>query len=252
MISWIMATRDDGYGGECEGVDNFTMRRLSLTVESIRAIRPGDEIVVVDWNPIQGSSVGRLFEYIPHTHAVRVIECESVWRYGFDRLPFYEYAAKTVGASYATGHRFIFCNPDNIFPAHNFNGVMIELGMIVRGTRYDIPRESALLSPQEIVEAPDIQRKYPRAAGDYMGIHSLDFWRLGGFDLRHANWGCDNEFLERCVRSGMKLVRDYDHYHIDHDFAGSEASDRPKDFPDSPSISPGEMMRLIAHSREVK
>lgn len=232
MITWIMVGRNDGYCGELDGCENFGMRRLRMTVESILAFRFTDEVIVVEWNPPTDRApvaayLGGL-ERPPRIVTVPPIP-------GLDRLPVYEYVAKHVGATRASDGRLIFCNGDNIFPPENFNGGKIIDKLIVRASRADLDRTYARLPIDHIyreIAADNVTflRRYPAAAGDYTGITMENYWTLGGYELRHINWHTDNDLIASARAAGYGVLGGYTHYHIDHDYAGKEAPGRSRRF----------------------
>ena len=247
MISWVLASRNDGYGGTVDGVENFTMRRLQLTVHSIRAFRHHDEIVVVDWCP--DPNVAPLASFLIGLK-VKVITVDKGAQEICGQMVFYEYVAKMVGAAKATGNYLILCNGDNIYPAEGFVSNP-PMGVIQRAVRYDIGRETANMNAMEILHGVNAKtipllQAYPMAAGDFTGIWACEFWdALYGYDLRHINWHTDNDLIERGGKASMRVVNKYIHYHIDHDGSHGEAQGRSRDFASAEPIHQNEFCRVM-------
>lgn len=229
MISWIMATRNDGYGGECPGVDNFTMRRLELTIDSIRALEKEYnvpmEVIVVDFCTPEDRVRVKKFTF---TNGCKIVEIQPdylsvVQTDSVNHLPFYEYLAKHAGISHATQPYIIACNPDNIFLPQGFDYVIQDLkeGKVVRAIRVEIDRKYALMPFEQFKrDCKTIAGiAYPSAAGDFTGLARHIYHQSGGYRLVHGSWHVDNEFIERLIYQGHKVAQGYIHAHLNHDNA---------------------------------
>ena len=236
MISFVLATRNDGYGGQLNGAENFTMRRLQITVDSILRLSCPSEVIIVEWNPppdrpgIPQFLAGR---------PVRIITVSSELQGRLDAdnqgrsLPFYEYVAKDIGVGRARFEQVIACNPDNIFPRVGFEAVMngIVDGILVRADRMEIAAEHGARPIEELLDCADaggleIIGRYSGAGGDFCGFTRATYARLGGFLPVHGNRGVDAEFQYRARKSGVPVIQEYAHYHIHHENAVREAPGR--------------------------
>lgn len=254
MISWVLAARNDGYGGQVAGVDNFTMYRLRLTVESIRSHRPDDEVVVVEWCPPSDSPGVAAFLGGCRARVITVAREAQNWLDADNansvKLPFYEYVSKHLGACMAHNDQLIFVNPDNVFPARNFNGTMVAPGVIVRGQRQEIARQCARRPVGDVIRDAEagalaVLREFPLAAGDYFGCHRSDYLAVGGYALMHINWHTDNDLLRR-IATGRRVECRYQHYHVAHDFSGTEAPGRAREWRAAPTISSELIADIVA------
>lgn len=248
MVSFVMATRDDGYGGAIDKVDNFTMRRLKITLRSIEHLKiPYSEIIVVEWCPL-APAIESYVKQWGITNA-RVITVDKGYEKVLPPLPFYEYLAKDIGIKRAKHEVIIACNPDNIFPNPpdiDFTEDVVKQikdGMLMRADRLDIPREYAQYKISKVLEQADspeglkITRRWVTAGGDFCGFTKSTYEHLGGYDLRHINRGCDTEFEVRAKFAGMDIIRWYFHYHLEHDDSVEEGKDRPKVFMEAKPLS---------------
>lgn len=237
MISFVLATRNDGYGGELAGVGNFAMRRLEITVSSILRLRCELEIVVVEWNPPPGRP--RLAEVLAGL-PVRIITISPELQALLDadnpgrRLGFYEYAAKDIGIRQARSEYIIACNPDNIFPAAEFLRAVAGLAgdVLVRADRKEIAADNAATGIEQLLDLADAGRLevtgvYKGAGGDFCGFTRATYFRVGGFLAVHGNRGVDTEFQQRARKAGVAVLQEYVHYHIHHENAVREAAGRP-------------------------
>jgi len=240
MISWVMATRNDGYGGKDADGRDYTMRRLAITAESIARLPGENEIIVVEWNPPTDRKPVRAFL---SGATVRVITVSPRLQVALDAdnsgkpLPFYEYVAKHVGIGLAKGDRIIMCNPDNVFPVRGYGAVLAAFaaGSIVRADRLAIARSYASIDLPDLFALGErgdltVSRTFTGATGDFCGFTRTQYNAVGGFAHRHGNVGLDNDFLRRLVAAGYGAEQTYEHYHIDHQFAGCEAGGRSKVF----------------------
>lgn len=226
MISWILTTRNDQYGGQVEGVINATMKRLRITVESISRLKGEHEIVVVDFGSI-GTVSNFLTDYNVKNVWIHPDAVDALIDENDDKnMSFYEYVAKDIGIMHSEGNNIIICNPDNIFPERDFEFVeqALDMGYIVRAKRYEIDRDILLENINEIVDRGEtgefkVIGEFLGAAGDFTAIKRKHYDELGGYLMVHGNWHLDNELLERALQKGMKIANVYKHYHINHDDA---------------------------------
>ena len=237
MISFVLATRNDGYGGALADVGNFTMRRLQITVDSILRLPCPSEVVIVEWNPpMNRRGIPQFLAGRP----VRIITVSSELQELLDAdnhgrpLPFYEYVAKDIGVGSARFERIIVCNPDNIFPQRGFEAVMngIADGVLVRADRMEVAAEHSARPIEELLDCADaggleIIGRYSGAGGDFCGLTRATYERVGGFLPAHGNRGLDAEFQHRARQSGVPVIQEYAHYHIHHENAVREAPGRP-------------------------
>ena len=225
MISFVLATRNDGYGGELEGVENFTMKRLEITVNSILALGVDSEIIVIDFCTDDNKKPVK--DFVSHL-PVRVITLKRnlltlLQEDGKTNLVFYECLSKDIGIKKAKGEYIITCNPDNIFPSINFDRVLadIEKGLIVRAIRLEIDKNYGKLNISTLIEKANkndfnILSKWETAAGDFTGFRKDIYFSIGGYRLLHGNWHLDNEFIDRVKSLGFEVFYPYSHYHLNH------------------------------------
>jgi len=252
MISWIMAARNDGYGGELEGVENFAMARLQATVESIVALDVKSEIIIVEWNPPADRPSMRTFLEGQPVSIVTVdagLQAELDADHAGKPFPFYEYVAKEIGIRLAGSDTLIVCNPDNIFPAAGFDQVLTDIadGRVVRAIRHEIPR-GYVLDPSLIAT---VMRDFTAAAGDFCGFSRYAYQDIGGWAMVHQNLHVDNDFVSRAEEMGYTVVQDYRHFHIHHDHAGTEAPGRPRDWEKREPISEPLLLNLLDHTTRI-
>lgn len=237
MTSWILTTRNDGYGGDLSGCGNYAMRRLIVTVNSIRWVAPADEIIVVEWCP---DGVHEPLERFLIGTGARVITVCRAIQDRLDRdnpserkLSFYEVLAKHAAVGQTSSDKLIFCNPDNVFTPRGFTGELIRPGMIIRAVRQDVAADYAIRPMAELFhwatcDGFRIVRTCAAAAGDFTGIHRSDYELLGGYTLKHINWHADNDLLERARANKIIIERTYKHYHLAHEKLG--ANERSQDW----------------------
>jgi hypothetical protein len=236
MISFVLSTRNDGYGGTYKDF-NTTMRRLQLTLDSIYELKfPQYEIIIVEWSPVEGMS--RIQDEINANEFTRIVTvpAEAVRRIGTEvekPIPFYEYIAKHIGILKSRYDILCICNPDNIFPTEYFVPAVVfaNHGHFVRAFRREIATENLELSSVEILEKVHadqmpIEFESPNAGGDFGMIKKELYLNAGGYRLCHGNWDVDNEF-ERRIKKTTPIVYNYIHYHIAHEFSNMEAPNRP-------------------------
>ncbi len=235
MISWVLTARDDNY--ESEGVENYTMKRLNITLGSIYALGADSEVILVEFCP--GPQDGSLKESVKH-YPVKVI---TVKRGLLDllqeeskplNLPFYEYLAKDIGIKKATGDFVIACNPDNIFPSINFDETIrdMEKGYIVIGARNEIPKEYAELDTPSLITLAEngefkVMARFATASGDFTGFKKELYAKIGGYPMVHGNWHMDNLFLDKARLSGYEVSMPYSYYHLNHSKDCKGAQGRP-------------------------
>jgi len=247
-LTWVMGTRNDGYGG------GDPMRRMLLTVGSIRAMRPDDEIIVTEWCPPSGRP--RVSSFLGGLN-VRVVEVPSVVQGMLDAdntenkpLPFYEYLAKHAAIMCAKNERIIAVNPDNIFLPDRFNGETIDRGLSVRALRYGVDKSwesvplDKILASETIPKLP-IKGAHPNAAGDYHGFHIDDYKKVGGACLKHINWHTDNHLLGKMRNADIRIMNGYNHFHINHEFSCVEAPGRPTAWEKTKPISKNVLIAVM-------
>jgi len=216
LISWILTSRDDGYSGN-------TVRRLNVTIASILALDKDSEIVVVDFCP-EGKLLKDSLSYLPvkfvtvNRGLLKLLQEESK-----SDMSFYEYLAKDIGSKKASGDKFIFCNPDNIFPSTNFDEVKkdIEAGFIVRAMRLEIPEDCLELDNEALINAANkdefvVMNRFSTAGGDFTGMNKEIYEKLGGYYLAHGSWHLDNLILAKAGLNGYEISSPYSHFHINH------------------------------------
>jgi hypothetical protein len=224
-ISWVMTTRNDGFGGEIDGVENQTMKRLQVTVNSIMRLPCESEIIVVEFCP-DGvrPGVASFLEGLP----VKVITVKKellvlLQAESGQKMSFYEALAKDIGIKQATGDYVIACNPDNVFPTINFDEVMkdLESGFVVRAVRLETPNDVLKYDIQDILDIGeefdlDVTNRYSTAAGDFTGFKRDIYAKVGGYGLMHGDWHMDNLLLEMALVNGYKISVPYSHFHLAH------------------------------------
>jgi len=231
-VSFILGTRNDGYGGSCPGLGDYTMRRLELTCESIARLGLDSETIVVEWCPEEHSipqSINAAVVTVP-SEANDILNDD-----GQNKISYYEYVAKKIGVLRSSGDILCLCNPDNIFPS---NGMAEAIEMATRGhvalaVRKDIHREYCLTSCETILQLindgkVDVFRKFETAGGDFTMISRDNYMSLGGYPLCHGAWDVDNWFIRHANACGVPSARVYTHFHIDHDHSTTEVAGRPK------------------------
>jgi hypothetical protein len=82
----------------------------------------------------------------------------------------------------------------------------------------------------------------PNAGGDYLGLRKDLYLKSGGLRIAHGEWDLDNEFLNRCASMGIHLIRDGEHYHIQH---YSSREDQHCNTPNRPPAIPGASHPLV-------
>ena len=95
-LSIIVAGRNDNYG------ENM-VERFSLCMKKMSAAFPDEEIIVVDWNPID-SYLWWKFPWLnkkPFNNII--VENKAIVNNGFNASGFNEFFAKNVGIRHATG-----------------------------------------------------------------------------------------------------------------------------------------------------
>jgi len=114
-ISFILGARDDGYMGDF--IDRFE-KMLHNNLFLINDSMVNCEIVVVDFNPIDGKylySNERLSPYLSNNVVKNIIVDRSVLiADGLHHETFYEYFAKNIGAKKSSGKMLFFTNADII------------------------------------------------------------------------------------------------------------------------------------------
>lgn len=224
-ISWVMASRDDGFGGTLEGVNNFNLKRINICLGSILALGREDEIIIVDFCS-SGKPLKESLSHLP----VRVITVDK----GLlnllqedipgQKLPFYEYVAKDIGIRHAKNDLIIACNPDNIFPLTNFDEVIkdLEKGFIAKAVRLEIVSEYAKLDIPTLVGMANkdefiVSQRFTTAGGDFSGFKKSIYEDIGGYPYLHIDWHIDNVFFDLARLKGYEFAQSYSHYHIFHD-----------------------------------
>lgn len=236
IVSFILGTRNDGYGGLCPAYGDYTMRRLELTLQSIKRINIEGvecEVVVVEWCPDDNK---RIPSHICPDPIIVPTEVNKLLNQdGNNSISFYEYVAKHIGAIYARGDILCLCNPDNIFPQDGIQKAIdaAASGQLAIATRKDIGREYSLVECDDLLKLIKENRihsprQFETAGGDFTMIGRSEYWRLGGYPLCHGAWDVDNWFIRHAEVSGVPATRCYTHYHIDHDNSTTEVSGRPK------------------------
>jgi hypothetical protein len=246
MISLVLSARNDGYGGNRVDIENFAMRRLKITLSSIQNISPKFEIVVVEWAP--DSNRKPIIDFIK-TIPAKIITVDPQFQIELQKnntnstLNFYEYVAKHIGILRSQFENIIICNPDNIFPKGCFSIVQdaFKKRDIIRAIRKEIHRNNVMNPIKELLKSAEdqtfnVRRDFNRAAGDFCGFTKQQYFSVGGFARVHGNAGCDNEILNRFAAKGYHINQRYHHYHINHDYSGSEAPGRSKTFLDHKKI----------------
>lgn len=237
MISFILSSRNDGYGGKYKNY-NTTMRRLQMSIDSIKLLGLEEyEILIVEWCPVVGMNpiskeitaskeMNLNIITVPkESNDLLKLECQKT-------IPFYEYIAKHIGIIKSKYEIICVVNPDNIFVKNKFDDC-IELskkGHYVRATRYDIPIEVLDLSSEDVVcRILDFTKtgKFNTAGGDFSMMLKRNYFEAGGYRLCNGNWDVDNEFQRR-VKNKMPITYSYEHYHIKHDFSLVQEPGRPK------------------------
>jgi len=229
MISWVFGNRNDGYGGEVDGVGNATMRRMNLTICSIYNICPDAEVVAVEFCPPKDKP--SIKDFIVDKR-VRVIEVKpELYDLLYENCPqpkvkFYEYLAKDIAIKRSKGDLIIATNPDNIFPSINFAEAIkdIEKGYLVKAIRLEIDRNYLKLDTPTLIKMAEndgfkLMGRFSTGSGDFTGFKKDLYWEIGGYALRHGNWHMDNEFLDRAKLLGYEISQSYSHYHINHDWS---------------------------------
>jgi len=224
-ISWICASRDDGFGGTLEGVENFNLKRINICLGSLLALGRDDEIIMVDFCS-SGKPLKESLRHLP----VRVITVDK----GLldllqadipgQKMPFYEYLAKDIGIRRAKNDLIIACNPDNIFPSINLDEMIedLEKGFIAKAVRLEIASEYAKLDIPTLVDMANkdqfkVSQRFTTAAGDFTGFKRSIYEDIGGYPLMHIDWHMDNLFFDLAKLKGYEFAQTYSHYHIFHE-----------------------------------
>ena len=261
MISFVLATRNDGYGGGCPGVPDFTMRRLQITVQSLLALGIAGEIIVVEWCP--PADRPRVGEFLPDG-PIRILTVSPELGAELDaanpaprKLPFYEYVAKDIGIRRAACGTIAAVNPDNIFPLAGLHRAVDGLDdmTIARAIRHEIARDYAREPLSELIAQADARtlrvfKSFRGAGGDFCAFTRGGYDRLGGYLLVHGNRGVDAEFDARARANGVRIVQEYEHYHVTHDGAIVEAPGRPLSVAECPRIPAELAARLLDYVSE--
>jgi len=269
VISWVLAARNDGYGGSLAGVGNFAMRRLQITVESILAAF-AQEILVVEWCPPPDRD--RLRAFLPDAPGLRLLTVPAEFQAELDaanpakqKLPFYEYLAKHVGILHARGDIILACNGDNIFPwapAGDSPGLPKTLTSIsddryVRAVRHEIAAAFATLPISELLHLAEnhslpVLQSFRTAGGDFCGFTRAAYDRLGGYTLVHGNRQVDYMFDRAARRRGIERIQTYEHYHLHHENSIGEAPGRPLKVAEAPPIEPDLVTRCVSSVEEIR
>lgn len=236
MISFVLSSRNDGYGGTYKNF-NTTMRRLQLSLDSIYALQfPQYEVIVVEWSPLE--KLKRIKDEIHINEFTKILTVPShiAARIGDEiekPIPFYEYIAKHIGIINSKYDIICVCNPDNIFPSDWFISAVVfaNHNQLVRAIRREIATENLELSASEILSKAarnelQVLREFTTAGGDFGMLKKEHYFNIGGYRLCHGNWDVDNEFERRAV-GFIPIVYNYIHYHISHEFSATEAPNRP-------------------------
>jgi hypothetical protein len=227
-ISFVMTTRNDGYGGEVNDKRNFIADRLNLTCNSIRALAVekniNAEIIVVEYAP--PADRPRLKELITGVRIITVgTKLDDLLKEDHldFRIPFYEYVGKDIGIKKARHEYIVVCNPDNILPGFGWHHVENDLkhGMS-RGYRLEIDRGNIGESPEILIRKAN-ERLLPFfmisicAAGDFVAFHKDIYTQVGGYDMLHGGWGIDCAIVHKVAAMGIYVGMQYFHYHVNHD-----------------------------------
>jgi len=232
-ISFVMTTRNDGYGGTIDKDRDFTMDRLMLTCDSIRTLSISEgfnaEIVVVEYNPpadrpqIKDIVLGR---------GIRVITISPKLNNLLDednkgqKIPFYEYVAKDIGIRKALHEIVVACNPDNLFPSFGWGHIKrnMENGHVSLGFRLEVERFWLNKGIGYLIEEAN-HRTLPffnisaDASGDFITLTKSIYMNAGRYNMLHGLWGLDGSFTYKILALNIPVHRQYWHYHIHHDNA---------------------------------
>jgi hypothetical protein len=231
-ISWVLTTRNDGYGGVVLEDRNFTMDRLETTIVSIKILSQKvgieSEIVVVEYNPpLHMPRIKDLNRF----EDIRIVTVGAELNRLLDidnketlKIPFYEFVAKDIGIRRSSNEIVIACNPDNIFSCSGWHFVSndINAGAISLGFRLEV--NSIDLYNYGISGIIDLAEKRqlpffnisPCAAGDFIAITKDIYNRAGRYDMLHGLWGLDGSFIQKAAKLGIGVRQNYWHYHIHH------------------------------------
>ena len=236
MISFILSSRNDGYGGKFKDI-NTTMRRLQLSLDSIYALNfPVYEVIIVEWSPLAGMKSLRDEVKINEFTRILTVPAQAVSRIGEEiekPIAFYEYLAKHIGILNSKFDIICVCNPDNIFPEEHFLGAVVfaNHGHLVRAVRREIPTNALEFEASQLLGiiaagTMPVLFEVTAAGGDFGMMKKQLYLDAGGYRLCHGNWDVDNEF-ERRVKGQFPIIYNYIHYHISHEFSAQEAPNRP-------------------------
>lgn len=158
MISFVVAARNDNYGGDfLQRMQLFTNTLSTLCIRH----KLDTELVVVEWNPPQDRErLQTAIKWKPHKdyYKVRITEVPNEIHRQFphsDRVPLYEFIGKNVGIRRAKGEYILATNPDIIFTDSLIAWLAsnsLNFRNYYRATRYDV--ESPLPefdSPEELL-----------------------------------------------------------------------------------------------------
>lgn len=220
-----MASRDDGFGGTLEGVENFNLRRINICLSSILALGREDEIIIVDFcsngKPLKESLAHLPVKVITVDKGLLDLLQEDI---PGQKMPFYEYVAKDIGIRYSKGDYILAVNPDNIFPKTNLDEMIkdLEQGFITKAVRLEIASEYAKLDIPTLVDMGNkdefkVTQRFTTAGGDFTGFKKSIYEGIGGYPLMHIDWHMDNLFFDLAKLKGYQTAQSYSHYHIFHD-----------------------------------
>jgi hypothetical protein len=231
-ISWVLTTRNDGYGGNIVEGQNFTMDRLETTITSIKLLSPKvgitSEIVVVEYNPPK--ELPRIKD-LNRFNNIRIITVGeelntllNIDNQETQKIPFYEFVAKDIGIRNCVNETVIACNPDNIFSSFGWNFVQNDIsgGAISLAFRLEVPGNAlyhyginGIIETAERRELPFFNIS-PCAAGDFIAFTKNIYNKAGRYDMLHGLWGLDGSFIQKAARAGIPARQNYWHYHIHH------------------------------------
>lgn len=120
-ISFVLAARNDNYGGDfLHRIHTF----FEVLLYYVKCYNLECEIIVIEWNP--PTTALRLYKVLDHvlkktSVPIRFIEVPKKLHDKFpnaDKIPVFEYIAKNVGIRRARGEFILITNPDIIFPSN--------------------------------------------------------------------------------------------------------------------------------------
>jgi hypothetical protein len=182
LLSWVVAGRNDGYGGDFLHRMNVFLHVLCRLIDRYAV---SAEIVIVEWNP--PADRPRFREALDWPRAlpaglVRIVEVPAACHAGLpnaEKMPIFEYIAKNVGIRRARGEFVLVTNPDIIFsePLVRFlKSGALSHSCFYRTDRYDV---SATVSLE------DLQRRSPDYRRHVARVNTLG----GTLDLRYPPIG---------------------------------------------------------------